>query len=486
MKKGFIVFTTVMILFLSIPFSAVFANTGGFLDGDVFRRHSAFDNTGGNTSNAITDNNVSTYLAIFPSERYVFNNTMFPTPENVNSYYLSIRDVDLPKMNYLTLQFYDSNKTLIAEFTNLVNNKITSIPSVKNVSYVLLKHTGTGTTDNIVYIGELNIYNMAVHDEITDLVIVDMNPGVSMSWTVPSNNADFTGSKIYRNGTFLTSISGTTNVYNDTTAIDGQTYTYKVTATYSDGFETAGVSSTISPVTPPDTVAPLEPTGIQYSPTKDTILVTWTDPTDEDLKQINIYKDGVLVGNSIKGTGSYTLTNLTSETAYSVKLTAVDFSGNESVGVVQSVTTTHDVDLTAPTAPTGLDVTNYSNGALVKWNKNLEADIKGYNIYVDGVKDNVTPITATSYQILGLEVGQTYSITVTAVDTSNNESAHSVAGSAVPSATAIPILEMGYELKDVADGVSGWFSNMWLILAFAVAIPLAFYIAMRTKLLFVG
>jgi len=51
---------------------------------------------------------------------------------------------------------------------------------------------------------------------------------------------------------------------------------------------------------------------------------------------------------------------------------------------------------------------------------------------------------------------------------------------------SIPTISLTYNLADVATAVSNWFSAYWLIIAFAVAIPLAFLIAGRVKGLFVG
>lgn len=48
----------------------------------------------------------------------------------------------------------------------------------------------------------------------------------------------------------------------------------------------------------------------------------------------------------------------------------------------------------------------------------------------------------------------------------------------------IPTIELDYNLGDVATAVANWFSSFWLILAFAVAIPLAFMVANRVKSLF--
>ncbi|MND45552.1 hypothetical protein D3C76_316250 [compost metagenome] len=48
----------------------------------------------------------------------------------------------------------------------------------------------------------------------------------------------------------------------------------------------------------------------------------------------------------------------------------------------------------------------------------------------------------------------------------------------------IPTVNLEYNLGDVATSVSNWFGSFWLILAFAVAIPLAFFVAHRVKGLF--
>lgn len=48
----------------------------------------------------------------------------------------------------------------------------------------------------------------------------------------------------------------------------------------------------------------------------------------------------------------------------------------------------------------------------------------------------------------------------------------------------IPVVQLDYNLLDVSTSTSNWFSSIWYIVAFAVAIPLAFYVANRVKGLF--
>lgn len=72
----------------------------------------------------------------------------------------------------------------------------------------------------------------------------------------------------------------------------------------------------------------------------------------------------------------------------------------------------------------------YGGRATIGWNANTEPDLAGYRVYhgtSPGVStEQVTLGLVTSYQWNGLTGGQTHYFTVTAFDTSNNESAKSV------------------------------------------------------------
>lgn len=48
----------------------------------------------------------------------------------------------------------------------------------------------------------------------------------------------------------------------------------------------------------------------------------------------------------------------------------------------------------------------------------------------------------------------------------------------------IPAVNLVYNLADVATGITNWFSSFWVILAFAIAIPMSFMIGGRVKGLF--
>lgn len=59
-------------------------------------------------------------------------------------------------------------------------------------------------------------------------------------------------------------------------------------------------------------------------------------------------------------------------------------------------------------------------------------------------------------------------------------------GSFLKMENSIPAISLDYSLADVATSVTNWFGSFWLIIAFAVAIPLAFLVAQNIKGLFVN
>ncbi|MBW7459652.1 glycoside hydrolase family 9 protein, partial [Paenibacillus sepulcri] len=91
-------------------------------------------------------------------------------------------------------------------------------------------------------------------------------------------------------------------------------------------------------------------------------------------------------------------------------------------------------DTTPPAVPTGLTADAGDSQITLSWNASSESDLEGYNVYVNGVKKNTSPLTATGYTAAGLANGTTYALTITAVDQSGNESAHSAAVQAAPEA----------------------------------------------------
>lgn len=131
-----------------------------------------------------------------------------------------------------------------------------------------------------------------------------------------------------------------------------------------------------------------------------------------------VYVDGGLQNaTTVTGT-TYTVTGLIPGKTYAVTVTALDGNGVESA---------HSSPLsvfTGAQAPTGLTSSNITGtGFTVSWT--ATAGAASYNVYLDGVKTNASPISGTGYDLTGLAGNTAYAVTVTAVSSSGVESAHS-------------------------------------------------------------
>ena len=142
---------------------------------------------------------------------------------------------------------------------------------------------------------------------------------------------------------------------------------------------------------------------------------------------------------------SFSDTGLSAKTTYGYEVSAVDTSGNEGLkSALVSITTP---DLTPPGQVQGLTATAVSQSQIdLSWMANAENDLDHYNIYRDGVL--VATSTVNSFSDVGLSSGTSYTYEVSAVDTSGNEGARSLAVSAttpVPSLNHIVISEVFYD-----------------------------------------
>jgi hypothetical protein len=101
-------------------------------------------------------------------------------------------------------------------------------------------------------------------------------------------------------------------------------------------------------------------------------------------------------------------------------------------------------DSTPPSPPLSLSQQIISGNVQLSWTANTESDLKGYNIYQGtstGIYNTPTPLgKVTTYTISGLTQGKKYFFTITAVDTSSNESGYSNEVNATIPDTTLPVV----------------------------------------------
>ncbi len=175
-----------------------------------------------------------------------------------------------------------------------------------------------------------------------------------------------------------------------------------------------------------DTTAPSSPENVSVSGiTENSAAVTWEQASDNvAVAGYNIYlgdSETPVNGDQPVTELTYTLTGLDAATAYTVRIEAVDTSGNRSEVMAEAAFTTAEaqgtVDEEAPTKPTNTTVeAKTENSITISWTASEDnVGVVGYKVLVDGVeKANVTEGTACT--LTGLEPGREYSILVIAYD----------------------------------------------------------------------
>jgi hypothetical protein len=93
-------------------------------------------------------------------------------------------------------------------------------------------------------------------------------------------------------------------------------------------------------------------------------------------------------------------------------------------------------DTTPPAAPTALTAAAGETSVALDWADNAEGDLASYRVYRDGAL--LATRSSSSYTDAAVSAGIKYAYTVTAVDTSGNESAASTPASAIPTGDTTP------------------------------------------------
>ena len=220
----------------------------------------------------------------------------------------------------------------------------------------LVYQTGTGNPYSIVLQTAFSISDTAPPTVPGNLVAsTTKKPSVVLTWDASTDNVGVTGYTIYRDGSKLATVGGSTLTYEDTAVQTVTTYTYTV-----DAFDAAANHSAQSaPVSANagDNVPPSVPAGVTATAgtTAQQVSVSWTASTDNvGVTGYTIYRGGTQLGIVSGSTLTYVDGTVAALTSYSYTVDAFDAAANHSAQSAAAAATTLQIsyfnwfDLSSP------------------------------------------------------------------------------------------------------------------------------------------
>ena len=165
--------------------------------------------------------------------------------------------------------------------------------------------------------------------------------GFTITWTAATDNVGVSGYNIYRNGTYVTTVSGTTTSYTFSGLSAGLTHNVYVRALDAAKNFTNSTTRSVTTLAAGDATPPTAPTGLVSSNVSKTgFRIAWTAATDNvAVANYNIYRNGAYVATVGGGTLNYTFSGLAAGTTYSITVRALDAAKNFTNSTALSVTT---------------------------------------------------------------------------------------------------------------------------------------------------
>ena len=269
---------------------------------------------------------------------------------------------------------------------------------------------------------------------VANAQLVETNEDTAKSITLSASDVDgdtLTYSIVTQPAHGILSGTGANQIYTPEANYSGaDSFTYKV----NDGTVDSNVATVTITVSSVNDAPLVTNPGNQTTPEGAAVSLQ-IQASDPEESTLSYSAGGLPPGLSINsGTGLITGTlPYTAAGTYEVTVTVSDGLTSSNVNFTWVVT---NVDIEPPAAPQGLVAGVSSIGIDLDWINNSEADVARYNVYRSDsetgsyTKINAASITSSAHTDTTAPRNATSYYRVTAVDTSNNESAHSATASA--------------------------------------------------------
>ena len=252
----------------------------------------------------------------------------------------------------------------------------------------------------------------------------------TFSWAAISDDYQMAGYQVFRNGTFLQTVSATTTSFTDTGLSPYVTYAYTVKGVDSAG-NLSAVSNTLN-IQTKDTVAPVATTTLTATakpwPSLE-IDLDWGDYTDDVATTgYTVYRStssgGPFTSIALTTVSTFADTTVVANTKYYYEVTAHDAVPNTSA--FSNIANATTPDTIAPTAPTNLvSPSKTSSTVTLTWTAATDnIGVTGYNIYRNGgtTPVNTGAVTGLTFTDSGLTQLTGYTYVVKAYDAAGNVS----------------------------------------------------------------
>jgi chitodextrinase len=165
---------------------------------------------------------------------------------------------------------------------------------------------------------------------------------INLAWTAATDNVGVKGYKIYRGGTQIATVTGTS--FSNTGLTSGKTYSYTVAAYDAAGNTSIQSSSASATTQASDTTAPTVPSGLTATAASSSAInLAWSAATDTvGVQGYQVFRNGVQIA-TVSGT-SFTDSGLSAATTYAYTVSAYDAAGNTSAQSSSASATTLSSD----------------------------------------------------------------------------------------------------------------------------------------------